>query len=105
MKRRSLVLFILLSLSGCGHAPFAPDGGLFYTDVKAPLSLEYNKTKVSSKVGESSAISVLYLVGVGDASVEEAAKRAGITTIEYVEYRYQRVYFFFSKTTVYVHGE
>ena len=105
MKKMLLIICVLLPLTGCVNAPFSPDQGYFYTNFKAPLSLEYNKTKVGSKVGEASAINVLFLVGVGDASVEEAAKRGGIKTIERVDYGYERVWFFFSKTTVYVYGE
>ena len=51
---------------------------------------EIDLTKL--KKGESTSHNILMLVETGDAGVDEAAKKAGITKIHYVDTKIQKVY-------------
>lgn len=107
MKKIAILLFTFV-LSACGmlKAPFQPPIASIYTDYKAPLQTEYNDTDLGSKVGESSAYSILSVVSVGDASVNTAARHGRIKTIKHVDYGYRNVLLgLFSKTTIYVYGD
>ncbi len=96
------VLFLTLAVSSCAIAP-SPVLGTVYTDVKAPLAATSNA--VGSKVGTSEATSILGIAATGDASIEAAAKKAGITRISHVDYQSYSVLGIFAKFTVYVYGE
>ena len=95
-------LAVALMVSSCAVVRSPVIGGL-YTDVKAPLAVTGNSG--SSKVGTAEATSILGLVATGDASIETAAKSAGITKIHHVdEYAYS-VLGIFAKYTIFVYGE
>lgn len=95
----------LLLFTGCLSAPFMPPMGMFYSEVNAPLSVDHNKTMITSKKGEASAECILGLVSFGDASTQTAAKNGGLTTIQYLDYTYFNVLGVYQKTTVTAHGE
>ncbi len=107
MKKILMASVIALSLTGCAtKAPFQPAMGLVYNNTKAPLSLEYENTNLGSKTGTSSAMSVLGLVALGDASVEAAAKNGKIRTVKHADYDFTNVFFgVYTKTNVYVYGD
>lgn len=102
MKNMLIVATLAIALSSCSFAT-APVLGGIYTDVKAPLTATANP--VASKVGSAEATSVLGLVATGDASIQAAAQKAGITRISHVDYQSYSILGIFARYTVYVYGE
>lgn len=100
----SMIVFSLAAflLMGCAMAT-SPATGVFYTDVKAPVTATSNTG--SSKVGTATLTSILGVVATGDASIETAAKSAGITKIHHVDYETMSILGFYAKFTVKVYGE
>lgn len=92
------VVFPLL-LTGCGA---------IYTNIKTPLpSLSVKPTAATkAKAGNSSCASYVWLVAVGDCSIEAAMNDGGISKVHHVD-RHKLSYFFdvFTKDTVIVYGE
>ena len=110
MKRLAIVVALAIIcgfVSGCAGfaAPVIPPLGLVYTDVKAPLDLDYDNSTVTGKRGTASSISILGLVAVGDASAKAAAESAGITRIEHADYEMMHVLWVFAKYTTIVYGQ
>lgn len=99
-----LLLGANLLLVGCIRAPFVPPTGWVFTQVKAPLDVDYSKTSVPAKSGKAEAICVLGLVSVGDVSTQTAAAAGGIGTIDHADYEYFNILGLFQKTTVIVYG-
>ena len=99
-----LALFLAggIVFSGCASVK-TPVMGLIYTDVKAPEAVTSNAGK--SKVGTAAATSIMGLIAQGDASIETAAKSAGITKIHHVDYHSTSVLGIYSTFTVTVYGE
>lgn len=91
---------LLSSCAGVGSAPLM--GGL-YADLKAPVAVTSNSG--SSKVGTAQATSILGLVATGDASVETAAKSAGITKIHHVDQHVTNILGVYATYTISVYGE
>ena len=91
-------------MAGCISAPFVPPLGAISV-VKAPLSVDHNKTAVTTKAGTSDCICILGLVAVGDASTQTAAENGKLKTIQHADYEYLNILGIFQKTTVVVHGE
>lgn len=81
--------------------------GLFYTNANYPVTATGVKIDDLSRLkkGESDAINVLWVVEVGDAGVDKAAKNAGIKEISYIDVREQTIFIFFKKITTTVYGE
>ena len=73
------------------------DGGIF-TNVTTPVEAtnavngETDVDLKDLKKGESVARNILYLVETGDASIDEAAKKGGITKIKYVDSKTCKVF-------------
>ncbi|MCB0583940.1 MAG: TRL-like family protein [Phaeodactylibacter sp.] len=103
MKNLLIISVIAFMLSSCGAYVGSPLTGFIYTDLKAPLAATSNP--VGNKVGTAEATSILGIVATGDASIEAAAKKAGITRISHVDYEANSVLGVFAKFTVYVYGE
>jgi len=79
-------------------------GGL-YTGIRVP-TLSPTTHPVGNKQGKSSAVSILGLIAVGDASMAKAAKAGRITKISTVDTKYTSVLFgLYCKTTTEVSGE
>jgi hypothetical protein len=89
-------------LAGCASVA-SPLAGAIYTDVKAPVTATSNSG--ASKVGTSTASSILGLVAMGDASIDAAAKSAGIKKIQHVDYHSTSILGLYSTFTVTVYGE
>ncbi|MBQ4078316.1 TRL-like family protein [bacterium] len=81
--------------------------GLFYTNATYPITATGAKVKDLStlKKGSASANSILFCVEIGDASIDKAAKNAGITKITHIDVHQKSIFIFWSKTTVNVYGE
>ncbi|MFA5206696.1 MAG: hypothetical protein WC708_20040, partial [Lentisphaeria bacterium] len=45
-------------LSGCLTAPFEPPMGMVFSDVKAPLMVDYDKTQVSPRSGQAESMCI-----------------------------------------------
>ncbi len=97
----SLVLFVVLFLSGC--ASFLPQG-ILYTEVKAPVAVGMEGVSYS-KVGVAKATSVLGLVATGDASIKAAMQNGKITKVKYVDYEAKNVLGLFGEYTTTVYGD
>jgi hypothetical protein len=97
----SLCAGAALVLSSCGSIS-SPAMGMLYTDVKAPIAVTSNSA--SSKVGTASA-SMIIGIATGDASIETAAKSAGITKIHHVDQHTTSILGVYGTYTVTVYGE
>lgn len=95
----------LLLFTGCLTAPFVPPMGGIYSSVDAPLSVDHNKTTVTAKQGEASAVCILGMFSFGDVSTQTAAENGGLKTIQHLDYKYFNVLGIYQKTTVIAHGE
>ena len=102
MKKLFAFAFAVLMLSSCGVVKSPLAGGL-YTDVKDGMAVTANAG--SSKVGTAEAKSYLCLVATGDASIQTAAKSAGITRIHHVDYQSKSYLGIYSTYTIVVYGE
>ena len=84
---RLLVLFSMTlaagTLSGCAYSAASPVTGFAYTAAKSTHGATSNP--IGSKTGKSCAMSILGIVGMGDASAAAAAQSAGITQISTVD--------------------
>lgn len=100
MKKILTAAFAALLLTGCVKSPLV--GGL-YTDVKDGLAVTGNAG--SSKVGTAEAKSYLGLVALGDASIQTAAREAGITRIHHVDYQAKSYVGIYTIYTVIVYGD
>ena len=106
MKKLLIATITTLFLAGCTTAPFQPSMGTVYSDTKAPLQLEYNKTDLGKKVGTATTHSVLGLVAWGDASIQAGAKDGNIKTVKHTDYEFLNVLFgIYTETTVFVYGD
>ena len=81
--------------------------GLFYTNATYPLTATGSEVKDLStlKKGTASANNVLWCVEWGDASIDKAAKKAGITKITHVDVHQKTIFIFWGRVTVNVYGE
>ncbi|MDD2523711.1 MAG: TRL-like family protein [Endomicrobiia bacterium] len=98
----ALFLSTTVLFSSCASVK-SPLMGVIYTDVKAPEAVTSNVGK--SKVGTAVATSILGLVAQGDASIDAAARSAGITRIHHVDYHSTSILGIYSTFTVTVYGE
>jgi hypothetical protein len=111
-----LLLSIAVGLIGVAcaapiRAPVVPPAGAFFSDIQAPLTLDYTSTQAGSKRGEASTIYVQdpiftgIAISWGDATIKAAARQGRITEIRYADYRVLRVLGFFVRYTTLVYGE
>ena len=106
MKKLFIALtlsFSLLFFTGCASVA-TPVRGL-YVSVKGPLNATSNVPSKSLKVGRASATSILGILATGDASIEAAARSAGITKIHHVDFEAFQFLGFYAKFTTIVYGE
>ena len=103
MKKLFVVLGAagLFALSSC-TAVQAPAQGLLYTSVSANQAVTSNT--LGTKVGKAKA-STIICIATGDASVETAAKSAGIKKISHVDYKSENILGLFGSYEVIVYGE
>lgn len=103
MKKILTVLGLLFMLSGTQ----ANAMGLFYTDATYPVTATGVKTENLSamKKGTASTTNILFLVEVGDASIDTAAKNGGISKISHIDIQEKSVFIFWRGVKVTVYGE
>ncbi len=94
---------IAVILTSCYANVSSPVVGAIYTDVKYPVAVTSNSN--ATKVGSSKATSILGFVATGDASIDKAAKNAGITKIHHVDAHSTNVLGVVATYEIYVYGE
>lgn len=102
MKKFLLLAIFSLFLCAPAHA-----SGLFYTNATYPVTATglSNQDLYRLKQGSSTTKNILFLVETGDASIDKAAKRAGITKISHIDVHEYSIFIFYRKLTVTVYGE
>ena len=105
-KRVSLALvgttlLVFLFLSGC--LATSPVTGMIYSDVAGPHSVA-GELDENMLVGRATAQSILGLFASGDASIQTAARSAGITDIRIVDYESTNILGFYATFTTVVYG-
>ena len=103
IKIFAIVFSVALLLTSCAAGVKSPLIGTLFTDVKASLAVTSNSG--SSKVGTAEATSILGIVATGDASIEAAAKKAGISKIHHVDEHSFNVLGIIARYKVIVYGE
>lgn len=97
--RMVLVMVLALSISGCA---------LLYNDLKTPLpslSVEAS-TQTRTQVGTSSCASYVWVVALGDCSVEAAMKNGSVSKVHHVDAEFKSYFFgIYTKFTTVVYGE
>ena len=93
--------FAALMFTGC--AVKSPVSGFAYTHIKDGLSVTANAG--SNKVGTAEAKGYLGIVALGDASIQAAAKEAGISRIHHVDYESKSILGLYNVYTIIVYGE
>lgn len=96
------VIAVALLMSSCASTS-SPVMGAFYTNVRGPVAV--TASTGATKVGSGTAKSILGIIATGDASIEAAAKEAGITRIHHVDYEATSILTFIATYTVLVYGE
>lgn len=77
-----------------------------YTNIVTTLDEDVGDTPVATKRGEATSRSFLWLVAIGDAGLQTAAKNGGLTKMVHADQQYVSVLFglYLSRTTI-VYGE
>lgn len=101
--RMFAVLFSVAALMTSCATVKTPLTGALYVNVKSPVAVTGNSG--STKVGSAEATSILGIIATGDASIEAAAKSAGITKIHHVDEESTSILTLFAKYKVFVYGE
>lgn len=106
MKKFLLAMFMVFGLILVTPSN-AEATGFFYTNATYPVTATGVSITDNSKLkkGSSSITNVLYIVEVGDASIDEAVKKAGIKKISYVDMQEESILIFWRKLTINVYGE
>ncbi|HMX62021.1 MAG TPA: TRL-like family protein [Candidatus Sumerlaeota bacterium] len=96
---------VAVSLTGCLSVPVMPPYGIVYTDYKAPLDFDQEKSPVGDRSGSAETMSIVGLVAMGDASIQTAAEDGNIKTIYGADYEYFNVLGIYQTYKTVVHGE
>ena len=102
MKKLFAGIFACAALLSVGCAKSPVVGGI-YTDVKDGLAVTGNAG--SSKVGTAEVKGYVGLVALGDASIQTAAREAGITRIHHVDYQTKSYVGVYTIYTIIVYGD
>lgn len=110
MRKVIASLFVMLFLQGCVSppvAPFRPSTGVIYTDIKAPLSINKEQTKVSQIEGRASTTHVaIYYFSFAwdDADLRTALRNGLLEKAAYADYEWESVLGVFGRLTVHAYG-
>lgn len=102
MKKLLVICSVLLLMASCASVQ-SPVSAWAYVNVKGPVAVTGNTG--SSKVGTAECSGILGLIATGDASIEKAAKSAGIQKIHHVDYESSSIVGVIAKYKVVVYGE
>lgn len=100
MKKWILTIAMLASV---GSTAFATPGGFLFTNVQEPVT--GTQVQANCKTASGSNMSILGLVGFGDAGAKTIADRAGITKIHHIDKATSSFLFLFQNETFTVYGE
>jgi len=91
----TLMVTLLILANGCA-----------YMHTQMPLSVEYHKTELGTKVGRASSYSVLWLVAWGDSGTKAAAENGNMKVIECADREVKVVLFgLYTRATTVVYGD
>ena len=96
--KKILTVMTLLLLSSCIH----------YSDYKDTQSYSIDNSVKATKTGTACVNNVLFLVAIGDSSIEAAKRNGEITKVAFVDTSYNDFWFyypFFQKGCTVVKGE
>jgi hypothetical protein len=93
-------LALTLGMTSCGAIGLV---GSVYTGYTEPAAVTSNV--LGTKVGQGSAISVLGVVALGDAGIEQATKKAGIKKVSHVDKKVVSILGLYTKVIYTVYGE
>lgn len=102
MKKLLVICSVLFLMTSCASVQ-SPVGAWAYVNVKGPVAVTSNTG--STKVGTAECSGILGLIATGDASIETAAKSAGIKKVHHVDYESNSILGIISKYKVVVYGE
>ena len=105
--KKFLLMSFMAAILAFGIQNSANATGIFYTNATYPVTATGSKVPDLNglKKGTASTKNILFFVEVGDASINKAAKKAGIQKICYVDMKEKSIFFFYRKLTVNVYGE
>jgi hypothetical protein len=106
MIKWSGVGLALLLVAGCASTGYnsAAGGGLFYQGTVEPVSTTGEMLQQGFGVGVACAHNILGAVAYGDASLDEAKRRADIRDVVTVDRTYERVLGFYGRSCTIVRG-
>jgi len=96
------LIAIAVFFTGCA-TPY-PVGSLF-TELQLPVLATSNSITADTKKGVATCESYLSLFAIGDASIEKAAEKGGITQITHVDWHVKNILGIYGVYTVTVYGE
>lgn len=116
LTRWAALLVAIGFMTGCGAyyvAPVKPSLGGIYTDVKAPLTVDYNGNPTGMSTMKVSKKNTRYLMipifgnpsfGWDDAAIGQIARQGGIKDVSYADYEFMNVLGIYAEFTVNVYG-
>ncbi|MBX3728339.1 MAG: TRL-like family protein [Candidatus Sumerlaeia bacterium] len=105
VKSLAATAAVAVLATGCYQAPVMPPSGWVYSSFTAPLDYDQEASKLGSRSGRASSMSILGLVALGDCSINTAARNAGLSTIHGADYEFFNVLGIYQNFTVIVHGD
>ncbi|MCB6972423.1 MULTISPECIES: TRL-like family protein [Butyricimonas] len=103
IKRLLLLVVVAAGMSSCASLSSQAGMGAIYMDVQTGEHVTSNP--LGSKVGTASVNNILGVYLSGDASIQAAAKSAGIKKISHVDSQKKSILGIFSTYKVMVYGE
>lgn len=100
---KKLLLMVVLTCGLFINGALATTNGFIFTNVIEPVAVSSLTTY--SKTAAATNYSILYLIGFGDAGVENIAKNNGITKIKHVDKHTISFLYFFNMETFTVYGD
>ena len=106
IKKLLILLFLILSISALSVNK-SDAMGIFYTNATYPVTATGAQIKDLSKLKQANVTTtnILFLIEKGDASIEKAIQKAGITKITHIDVQEKSIFIFYRKLTVKVYGE
>jgi hypothetical protein len=109
LRKLSVVAVLSLGvtgLSGCAGVSFAGASGFasLYANTTGNQFIN-EQTKLGSKSGEGCITSILGIVTTGDAGVHETARKANITRVTHIDYRFENILGLYAKYCAIVYGD
>ncbi len=103
MMKLALALVVAAGMASCATLGSQAGMAVIYQDVVTGEAVTSNA--LGSKVGTAQVNNILGIILTGDASVETAAKSAGINKISHIDSQKKSILGVYSTYTVYVYGE